>query len=132
MREKPDIYYLRTGKRRGDLPKERPTAEQSIRQRLTQTTSKYPLRVVSPELENVGNGVALNVSTDPLFVDVLSIPELELGEPNMTFESIPVINKNQRLVVDHRSWGNSRRGRLDDISEHMDWMRHLRTNVAEK
>src|ERR1041384_2613811 len=50
MSEKPDVYYLRTGRRREDLRKERPTAEQTTRQRLTRILTNYELRVISPDL----------------------------------------------------------------------------------
>ena len=50
MREKPDIIYLRTGQKRENLRKGRPTADQTIRQKLTRIQSKYDLRVVSPDL----------------------------------------------------------------------------------
>jgi hypothetical protein len=50
MPDKPDIFYLRTGRHKKDLRKEIPTAEAITHQRLKQTTTKYPLRVVSPDV----------------------------------------------------------------------------------
>ena len=50
MRDKPDVFYLKRKKKLEDFRKERPTADQIIRQRLTKTQSKYDLRVISPDV----------------------------------------------------------------------------------
>jgi hypothetical protein len=50
MPNKPDWFYLRTGKKFDELRKARPTAEQLTRQRLLKTQSRYGLRVVSPDV----------------------------------------------------------------------------------
>jgi hypothetical protein len=44
MPDKPDYFYLRTGKKLSDLVKERPTAHDIVNRRLKQFKSKYPLR----------------------------------------------------------------------------------------
>src|SRR3712207_3709064 len=50
MRDKPDIFQIKTGKKLSDLRKARPKAEQLIRQRLATTKTKYPLRIISHDL----------------------------------------------------------------------------------
>ena len=46
MPDKPDFFYLKTGMKRSDLQKERPTAKDAIQRRLKQLKSKYPVRSI--------------------------------------------------------------------------------------
>src|SRR5436309_269475 len=53
MNDKTDWFYLKTGKKRSELVKERPTAQDIVNRRLSQIKSKYPLRDVGVGQERI-------------------------------------------------------------------------------
>lgn len=84
------------------------------------------------ELENIGNGVALNIQIDIIFLNLsYSVPTL-LPDPHIIFERIVVIEKGARVPVEHTIWANKEHTEGSNITESLDLMRELSPPRAEK
>jgi len=85
------------------------------------------------ELENIGNGVALNVHIDDVDVDVgYQAPTLGIKEPNITFDTAVSIGKNERIVIRHTSWLDRSRAEDKNCTNFLDFIRHLTPLRASK
>lgn len=83
------------------------------------------------ELENIGNGVALNVQVDPICVD-FETPMLRTSysTPHIAFENIVIIPPNTKIHLPHVSWGDETREL--EIHARLDLVRKLSPRWAEK
>jgi hypothetical protein len=84
------------------------------------------------ELENIGNGVALNVQIDTLNLDLGTKMVGALPEPHIVFERMISIGKGKRAMVEHTVWANAARSEDYNVTQVLDLIRHLSPPMAEK
>lgn len=84
------------------------------------------------ELENIGNGVALNIQIDTLNLDLgFEAPSI-LPDPHIVFERVVSIEKGRRVAVEHTTWAGDHDKTGNDITRTLDLMRHLSPPRAER
>jgi hypothetical protein len=85
------------------------------------------------EIENIGNGVALNVHIDDINIDIgFTAPTMGITEPNITFETLTSIPAKTTAIVRHISWADKSRSEGSNITNHMDWLWHITPQRASK
>jgi hypothetical protein len=82
------------------------------------------------ELENTGNGVALNLTVDSIDIEPEHPSDLVYPAPHIVFDPVMSIGKGLRLVLTHRSYVN--KNPEENRNPQFDWMHYLHPPRATK